>query len=75
MKRDTRLRLKIGEGIYKERERNGLTQFHLAEESGLHVNYIGQVERGQKDITVQALTKICNVYGISLSNFFEAINL
>ena len=76
MEKNIKLRNKIGYGLYRERaEVNGLTQFELASQSGLHTNYIGQVERGEKDITVQALSKICNVLGISLSDFFEANDL
>lgn len=69
------VRLMIGSTIRIERSRMKYTQFELGEEAGLHYNYIGQIERGEKDITVQSLLKICRVFGISLVEFFELVNL
>ncbi|AVX21339.1 Helix-turn-helix [Carboxydocella sporoproducens DSM 16521] len=66
---------KIGEGVKHEREKNGFTQIELAEYAGLHYNYIGNIERGEKSIRVVSLYKICKALGISLSDFFKIIDL
>lgn len=75
MKNEGTIRILIGEGIRKERERNGMTQAQLAELATLHHNYIGQIERGEKAITVIALQKICLAFGMSMGDLFQQLNL
>lgn len=72
---EKRLKLMIGEAIRIERERNGFTQVILAEESGLHHNFIGLVERGEKTLTVISLHKICLALGIGMSDLLQQIKL
>lgn len=69
------LKLMIGEAIRIERERNGFTQAILAEESGLHHNFIGLVERGEKTLTVISLNKICLALGMGMSDLLQQIKL
>ncbi|PEO58305.1 helix-turn-helix domain-containing protein [Bacillus wiedmannii] len=75
MQNEGKIKILIGEGIRKERERNGMTQAELAELSTLHHNYIGQIERGEKAITVIALQKICLAFGMSMGDLFQQLNL
>jgi XRE family transcriptional regulator, regulator of sulfur utilization len=65
----------IGKGIRKERERNGMTQADLAEYANIHPNYIGQIERGEKNVTIIVLNNICHGLGIGLSDFLLQLNL
>lgn len=37
----------------------------------LHPTYIGQVERGEKNMTLVSLERILHALGISFSDFFE----
>jgi transcriptional regulator with XRE-family HTH domain len=56
---------RVGRAIRELRERAGLSQEELAAESGLHRTYISLVERGRRNITVEALSQIAealNVY-------------
>jgi transcriptional regulator with XRE-family HTH domain len=52
-----------------------LTQEALAEKSGLHHTYIGQVERGEKNLTLTTLEKILDALGISFATLFENMDL
>lgn len=36
-----------------------LTQEQLAERAGTHVTYVGRIERGERNLTWTALTRIC----------------
>ena len=56
---------RVGRAIRELREASGLSQEALAEEAGLHRTYISLVERGKRNITVDALSQIAealNVY-------------
>lgn len=48
----------LGEAIRSHRKAAGLTQEKLAEHADLHPKYIGEVERGEKNISIDALLRI-----------------
>ncbi|OGX30653.1 MAG: transcriptional regulator [Omnitrophica WOR_2 bacterium RIFCSPHIGHO2_01_FULL_48_9] len=58
---------KVGNNIRTYREKKGLTQEALAFEADLHRAYIGQIERGEKNIGVQNLEKISKALKIKIS--------
>ncbi len=64
------LSVALGERIRSCRIGAGLTQEELATKSGLHSSYIGQVERGQKNITVEALSRILRALGMTFIDLF-----
>ena len=51
----------------------GISQEKLAELSGCHPTYIGQLERGEKNATLESIARITTALGISLSKLFEKI--
>ena len=60
----------IGQKLRACRRECGMTQENLAEKAGLHPTYIGQVERGEKNLTVSTLEKLLDAMGLSLADFF-----
>ena len=54
----------IGFKIRKIREEKGLTQVQLSKLAGMHRAYIGQIERGEKNIGVKNLEKIAKALRI-----------
>lgn len=62
---------RIGLNITIIRERKGLTQEKLAELAGLHRAYIGQIERGEKNIGLKNLEKIANALRLPISSLLE----
>jgi transcriptional regulator with XRE-family HTH domain len=61
----------VGENIRGFRNIKGWSQEKLGTRSGLHYNYIGTVERGEKSISVDNLAKIAKALGIFIGKFFE----
>ena len=67
------LSVEIGQRIRSYRLQKGLNQEELAEKCGLHPTYIGQVERGEKNATIESISKIANGLSLPLSKLFENI--
>jgi transcriptional regulator with XRE-family HTH domain len=56
----------VGLNIKKYRQKKNLSQEELAFEADLHRAYIGQIERGEKNIGLINLEKIAKALGISI---------
>lgn len=61
----------VGERIRFYRKERGLSQEELAFRASLHNTYIGQLERGEKNATIESLAKVCAALDITLA---ELIN-
>jgi transcriptional regulator with XRE-family HTH domain len=48
----------VGNNIKKYRKKLGISQEELAEKAGLHRTYIGGIERGERNITLDSLQVI-----------------
>ncbi|BBI30756.1 helix-turn-helix domain-containing protein [Cohnella abietis] len=65
---------RLGKRIRQLRRERKLSQEELGERSKLHTNYIGQVERGEKNLTVQTLEKIARGLNVSLEQLFRHLD-
>lgn len=59
------INIEIGANIQAAREQAGYTQEHLAELLDLSPNHISAIERGVSAVSLDALRKICVLFGIS----------
>ena len=50
----------FGDRVRATREAKGLSQEGLAERAGLHWTYIGQVERGQRNLSLHNILRIAH---------------
>jgi transcriptional regulator with XRE-family HTH domain len=57
--------------VRKYRTKQNLSQEELAEKAGLHRTYIGSVERGERNITINAMEKICIALEMSIIDLFK----
>ena len=57
----------VGARIRKYREKKGWSQEKLAFEAELHRAYIGQIERGEKNIGLENLDKIAKALGTKIT--------
>lgn len=48
----------LGQRVAELREKAGLTQEALAHAAGLHWTYIGQIERGERNLTYKNVLKL-----------------
>lgn len=63
------LRRMFATAISTRRRELGLSQEALAELTDMSTSYIGLLERGQRNLTVLAASKIANASGMKLSEF------
>lgn len=54
----------------RHRLTQGLSQEHLAELAGLHRTYIGSVERGERNISIDNIEAIANALSMSVRDLF-----
>ena len=57
------LNVKLGQSIRKARLKKGWSMMKLAGETDLSTNYIGNIERGEKSLTVKVLVKVAKALG------------
>ena len=56
--------LTLGRGIRRCREQTGISQEELADRAGLHRNYIGLLERGERNASAKTLVAIAMSLGV-----------
>jgi transcriptional regulator with XRE-family HTH domain len=62
---------KVGLNIQKLRKAKGWSQEQLSLKTGLHRAYIGQIERGEKNIGLINLEKIAKALGIKMGKLIS----
>jgi len=61
----------IAVNVRNGRITQGITQETLAEKAGLHPNYIGMIERQQRNVSVLALEKIAKALNVPLTDLLK----
>ena len=61
----------LGEKIRAERMRKGISQEQLGEIAKVHRTYVGMIERGEKNITLQNLVKFAKALGQEVRDLIE----
>lgn len=65
---------RVGKKLKCKRIEKGYTQERVAELADLHPTYIGQVERGEKNLTIESLEKICLALDYPMSDLMRNIS-
>ena len=63
--------IELGKIIRIKRESQSLTQIELAQKSGLDRNYIGMVERGERNPSYLSLQKIAHGLGLTVDQMIK----
>lgn len=67
--RDEILRL-FGDRLRELRTERNLSQEHLAELAGLDRNYIGQIERAERNVALVNIVRIAKALGVEAGELF-----
>lgn len=66
--------LQVGQRIRNYRIQAGLSQEKLAELASYHPTYIGQLERGEKNATLESIERVASALNVPLSRLFEGLS-
>lgn len=62
-----------GQRLRTLRKKKKLTQAKLAEKIDVSTNFIGMVERGKRNTTIDKVFKIAKALDLTLAQFFETL--
>ncbi len=60
--------VEFGDRMRELREKAGLTQEALADAAGLHWSYVGQIERGERNLTYKNVLRLARGLGVHPTN-------
>lgn len=66
--------LSFGKKVRQYRIKLNLSQEAFAEKIGLHRTYIGMIERGEKNITLENIAKFSKGLGLTLADLLSDID-
>jgi transcriptional regulator with XRE-family HTH domain len=61
---------RFGEAVRKRRNELQLSQEKLAEKARLHRTYIADIERGERNISLESIVKVIQALDLTLEQFF-----
>jgi XRE family transcriptional regulator, regulator of sulfur utilization len=61
----------LGDAVRVFRKARGLTQESLGDRSGLTTNYVGDMERGERNVSVRALWQLADGLGVPASELLR----
>lgn len=65
------LRLRLAKRVRRMRVARGWSQEVLADMAGLHRTYIGSIERGERNVSLDAMEQIAQALEIPLADLFS----
>ena len=65
-----RVRRLFGKRVRELRKKSGFSQEQLADKAGLHRTYIGAIERGEQNISVDNIDRIAKALKVSIPTLF-----
>lgn len=63
----------FGMAIRALREQRGYSQEELAERANLHRNYVGGVERGERNVGLENIVKLAKALSVHTKELFESL--
>lgn len=69
-KRIQDIKERFGYAVRKRRQELGISQEELADRAELHRTYIGDIERGSRNLSLENIEKIAKALDVSISVLF-----
>lgn len=63
----------IGQRLRTRRMQLGYSQNLTSEKADLHPTYVGQIERGEKNATIESIEKLCRALELPMEELFANI--
>jgi transcriptional regulator with XRE-family HTH domain len=63
----------LGERIRQLRKERGWRQIDLAEEAGIHENYVSDLEQGKKEVCLRTLQTIAKAFDLTVAELFKTV--
>lgn len=60
----------LGDALREARQETGRSQHDVAADAGLHRNYVGGVERGQRNPSVECIVRLANELKVPVPELF-----
>lgn len=67
------VRNKFGKQIRNLRREKGWSQEELADKVGLHRTYIGSIERGEQNTSIDNIAKLAKSLGVKIEDLVEGL--
>jgi len=64
----------LGKRIRLLRKERGWRQIDLAEETGIHENYVSDLEQGRKEICLRTLLAIARAFDMTIAELLKTID-
>lgn len=74
-RKKTPVRVAFGKIIREKRLSLGLSQEKLAEQADLHTNYVGSVERGERNIAIENIYALANALKCSPKDLMPDVTI
>lgn len=68
---DMRIEARFGRNVKLQRKERRMTQMMLAEKTGLHQNYISEIEHGKRNITLRVIEMIAEALEVQEKELFN----
>lgn len=64
-------RQRVAANLRRERQARGLSQEALADLAGLHRTYVGSIERGERNVSVDNIERMALALGVDPVDLFQ----
>lgn len=70
---ENEIRVRFGKTLRRLRKNQGVSQEAFAAKCNLHRTYISDIERGERNVSLENIEKIATVLNIQISELFKEV--